>query len=317
MQFYNTNYFTVFYDKDERYLLYNFNNVGNHKFSELCSADFNNCVEYPFSELCKDDLVLYKIIKNKPLSKHLETDSNNIYTITKIYIDGHYYKPNEIFYTYGNYVMLHSGGALLLANNLYELNDTHCKYNLYDIPYNIKKICDTMLGSISVVSATEKVFEEVYKDCLSKINASGYTEQDNANNTFETCGDALRFNDGKIDMTLLPPQIWALLNEHAQKGAVKYPDSKHPVHGHQNFSNVRQGMAYSKLLSSFKRHLLAFECGEVEDDEIKSHHLVPAIWNLIWLLWYELNPEEYSNLDDRPYIYTKFKTKMEENNYGN
>lgn len=100
---------------------------------------------------------------------------------------------------------------------------------------------------------------------------------------------ALRYDGGKTRHDLLPP--WAL-NELAKvytMGAKKYAPN-----------NWRQGMAWSRVLGSLKRHLNAIEGGEDFDQESGLYHASHVAWNAITLLeYYKIYPQG----DDRPHSY--------------
>lgn len=99
--------------------------------------------------------------------------------------------------------------------------------------------------------------------------------------------EALRFNEGKSRMELIPNEVIKELSEVYTKGANKYDDD-----------NWRKGMSFRKMLASVKRHISAFEGGESIDPDplMGTHHLANAIWGLSSLIYYDKYMPQY---DDR------------------
>jgi len=109
----------------------------------------------------------------------------------------------------------------------------------------------------------------------------------------------LRYNQGKIRMDLLEPYAIEQLAKVFTKGAEKYADN-----------NWLQGMKWSKMVASLKRHLLAFEkgkdfdfdpnCPDCQTGTCKNHtgllHMAQVAWNAMGLVsYYKYHPE----MDDR------------------
>ena len=90
---------------------------------------------------------------------------------------------------------------------------------------------------------------------------------------------------------LIPADVLIALAEHYGKGAEKYGDR-----------NWELGFKYNLPYQAAMRHILLWWGGENIDEDRGSHHLVNAIWNLVTLLHFELNPDEYNHCDDRPLI---------------
>lgn len=113
----------------------------------------------------------------------------------------------------------------------------------------------------------------------------------------------LRFNTGKVRLDLLEPYAIEQLGQVFTKGALKYTDH-----------NWKKGMAWSKMLASMKRHILAFESGQDFDydkncEECKAgtcknhtglHHMAHAAWNALGLVSYQ---KIYPQGDDRQHSY--------------
>ena len=94
-----------------------------------------------------------------------------------------------------------------------------------------------------------------------------------------------RFNDGKIDYTLLPPEAMDLAAKVFMYGSTKYDDF-----------NWCKGLKYRTILASLKRHLRAFEYGEDMDEESKHSHVAHICCNIFMLAFMT---ENRTDLDDR------------------
>ncbi len=90
---------------------------------------------------------------------------------------------------------------------------------------------------------------------------------------------------------LVPPDVLIKIAEHYGIGAAKYGDR-----------NWEGGFNYNLPYQSALRHIMLWWGGENVDVDTGSHHLVNAIWNLITLLHFELNRDQYGQFDDRPEI---------------
>lgn len=98
-------------------------------------------------------------------------------------------------------------------------------------------------------------------------------------------GSGARFNDGKVDYSLLP---LATLEDEIKvwmAGAKKY--SRH---------NWMKGMSWSAVLASCMRHLAAWQAGEDNDPETGLPHIAHAMCNLRMLTLYA---KTYQEGDDR------------------
>jgi len=88
--------------------------------------------------------------------------------------------------------------------------------------------------------------------------------------------EGLRFNEGKLAIDQIPPDILEALADVYTQGSKKYP--KH---------NWTLGMDWSTCIGCSDRHFLAWKLGESHDEETGCHHLAQAIWNLVALYIYE------------------------------
>lgn len=90
-------------------------------------------------------------------------------------------------------------------------------------------------------------------------------------------GGGLRYNTGKNQVELIPPE-WILgLGMVLTRGAVKYASR-----------NWERGMKWSYPVGCAMRHLFKFVCGERYDAETGCHHLAMAAWNCLALMTYDL-----------------------------
>jgi hypothetical protein len=87
----------------------------------------------------------------------------------------------------------------------------------------------------------------------------------------------LRYDEGKNQIELLPPEwIWGL-GEVMTQGARKYAKR-----------NWEKGMKWSRVVGSLFRHVLKFLAGERYDPETGCHHMLHAAWNCLALVSYDL-----------------------------
>lgn len=91
---------------------------------------------------------------------------------------------------------------------------------------------------------------------------------------------ALRYNEGKPRLGLIPPQIIEGIGHVLTFGAKKYDDN-----------NWKKGLSDENCLSSCLRHIMKFQRGEVYDDESGIHHLAHAACNLAFILYFHEQKE--------------------------
>lgn len=138
-------------------------------------------------------------------------------------------------------------------------------------------------------------------------------------------GTGLRYNSGKVKFHLIPAQVrqelfkfkqWflyekvslqglvALANHYdiAQNIVAKYPNEE--LNGHKIVHNWSKGQnLVGMYLASANRHFYSYLFGEMYDEDLGSHHMIPVAWNLIAFYHQVVNPEYYSDLDDRYWKY--------------
>jgi len=101
--------------------------------------------------------------------------------------------------------------------------------------------------------------------------------------------EALRYNEGKNRLDLVPPILQEEVGKVMTFGAQKYEPY-----------NWAKGMKWSKCIASAKRHLAAVERGEDFDPESGLLHLAHLGCNIAFLLYYM---KHHPELDDRQHSY--------------
>lgn len=94
-----------------------------------------------------------------------------------------------------------------------------------------------------------------------------------------------KFDEGKVDLSLLPITPLEYIARVLEFGAKKY-----------GATNWRKGMSWRRLAAACLRHIFAYLRGEDLDPESGLPHLAHAACCLIFLLWYG---ENRKNFDDR------------------
>jgi len=109
---------------------------------------------------------------------------------------------------------------------------------------------------------------------------------------------ALRYDEGKLRVDLVPPQWVEWLAEVFTIGAKKYAEH-----------NWKKGMKFSRMQGSMMRHLLKWQKGEKTDEESGLHPLLHVAWNALALVYYEKHwmPE----WDDREFKESNLPTGQE------
>lgn len=86
--------------------------------------------------------------------------------------------------------------------------------------------------------------------------------------------EALRYNQGKIDLTQLSPVAQMLESLVFQYGECKYD------RGNWKKFKEDEKKQYDEYLQCAKRHLMKYEQGEFFDNESKMPHLAHVVWNI-------------------------------------
>lgn len=93
----------------------------------------------------------------------------------------------------------------------------------------------------------------------------------------ETLSEGLKFDDGKLQYSLIPPETTKALAEVLTFGASKY--------GPNNWQLVEEGNR--RYLDALFRHLEAYRAGEDVDPESGMSHLAHALTNVAFLHYLE------------------------------
>lgn len=101
--------------------------------------------------------------------------------------------------------------------------------------------------------------------------------------------EAIRFNEGKPDWSLMPLSALEEVVKVLQMGAKKYD---------KNNWREGSGFNYTSVVASMMRHIVKYMDGIDVDDESKLHHMAHVACNALFLLYYSQHPDRYNN-DDR------------------
>lgn len=102
--------------------------------------------------------------------------------------------------------------------------------------------------------------------------------------------EALRFDAGKSNWSLMPFEAVEEINKVLEFGANKYAAWNFASNG---------GMKYSRIINSCLRHIFAYMRGQDLDPESGLSHLAHAGCNILFLLYYSKYPETFKAKDDR------------------
>lgn len=94
----------------------------------------------------------------------------------------------------------------------------------------------------------------------------------------------LKYDDGKPEMDLLPPDALIEISKVLSFGARKY-----------SAGNFAHGIHYSRLIAAAMRHISSFNAGEDKDPESNLSHVAHAACCLMFLLHMEKNKPEMDN----------------------
>ncbi len=103
-------------------------------------------------------------------------------------------------------------------------------------------------------------------------------------------GKAIRYDAGKTDLSLVPPEVVFALGD-----VLTYGDRKYSKEGGKR--NWERGLDYSRVYASLQRHLQSFWQGEDTDAESGLPHIELALTNAAFLTTYQ---RRGTGKDDRP-----------------
>lgn len=111
------------------------------------------------------------------------------------------------------------------------------------------------------------------------------------NKTAVSTKEAIKFDDGKLDWSLMPfDSVEEILK------VLEFGKKKYAAH---NWSQG-EGFKYTRVFNSLMRHLFAWFRGQDNDPETGLSHIAHAGCNILFLLHFIKNKDKYKNNDDRP-----------------
>lgn len=93
---------------------------------------------------------------------------------------------------------------------------------------------------------------------------------------FMNTQDDRKYDEGKLRLDLIPPEVIRALGEVLTYGAGKYGDR-----------NWEKGISEDRLYAALQRHLLAWREGKANDEESGLSSLAHALCNLAMLVTFE------------------------------
>ena len=123
----------------------------------------------------------------------------------------------------------------------------------------------------------------------SPVTTSIHREIDGDGDPEDSTPQAIRYDTGKADWSLMPFEAVEEINKVLEFGANKY--SAH------NWK-TGEGFKYTRVLNSLLRHVFAFMRGEDNDPESGLSHMAHAGCNVLFILYYLKHKARYVN-DDR------------------
>jgi len=109
--------------------------------------------------------------------------------------------------------------------------------------------------------------------------------------------EGLKFDDEKIMLELIPPELLYAVGTVLTYGARKYASE-----------NWRKGIKYKRIYGGIMRHITAWFNGENDDPESELSHLWHAAAGLMFLITYGMHGCSYDKFDDRPNMGTSPET---------
>ena len=159
------------------------------------------------------------------------------------------------------------------------LSDLYQEINVDDIEDEKVQI-EKLISPPSVIDWTPYNYKPVYKDHQYSTSPIPTTSVE--------VDVGIRYDDGKLPMHLLPPELLTEVAKVLAFGAKKYAPR-----------NWEKGMDWSRVYASLMRHLVRWQEGEDIDPETGLNHIAHVACNAAFLLAY-INRE--NGKDDRPDI---------------
>jgi len=102
----------------------------------------------------------------------------------------------------------------------------------------------------------------------------------------DTTGQTLKFDEGKIDLSLVEPWVEEAIAKVYTVGMMKYR--------RDSWKEFTPKQA-RELIAPAKRHLNAYRKGEYSDPDDGLPHLVKAVWNLLTIYYHEERAANVNN----------------------
>jgi hypothetical protein len=114
----------------------------------------------------------------------------------------------------------------------------------------------------------------------------------------------VKYDEGKTDWSLLPPEVMAGIIDVLMHGAAKYSPT-----------NWKKGTKWSRYYNAALRHITAFWLREDLDPESKCHHLDHALCCLVFLRYFTMYPQYFEHDNREPK--NEMSTLSQESGHGN
>lgn len=148
-------------------------------------------------------------------------------------------------------------------------------------PSSLTNITPEELNAMAIARVWPNASVTVPKETVNKINEQ-FPAQDMKTS-------AVKFDDGKVDWSLVPFEALEGMAQVLEFGAKKYDRWNWTTGG---------GFKWTRILGSCLRHIFAFMRGEDNDPESGLSHISHAQCNLLFLAYYIRNKDKM-NKDDR------------------
>jgi tRNA(Arg) A34 adenosine deaminase TadA len=173
-------------------------------------------------------------------------------------------------------------GAIITTRDGYILSQGH-NYNTAEGPCENNGITEATVihAEVSAINKLPTECEPWYiftthqpcENCTKAINQEGLT--------VILCENFLKFDSGKLQYNLIPPEMTKALASVLTYGAKKYKPN--------NWKSVDD---QSRYIDALYRHLEAWRSGETNDSESGLSHLAHALTNVGFLLYLELHQDD-------------------------
>jgi hypothetical protein len=131
---------------------------------------------------------------------------------------------------------------------------------------------------------------DVFK-AIDKVNKGDLCVMTNDTNTCTKpdLTEGVKFDDKKLRVDLVPPEVVLAVSQILTHGARKYDDT-----------NWKKGIAFNRVYRAALTHLYAYMLGDEQDKDSGLPHLWHSLCNLVFLVYYDYHHEKYKEFDNRP-----------------